>query len=64
MDGVAQRRARHHTQCEQADAAHAAGEDTFTYGVLYQQEAEVAEFARLQLDASLQALTRAVRKGK
>ena len=48
----------------QADAAHAAGEDTFTYGVLHQQEAEVADYARLQLDASLQALTRAVRKGK
>ena len=23
---------------QQADAAHAAGEDTFTYGVLYQRE--------------------------
>lgn len=48
----------------QADAAYAAGEDTFTYGVLHQQEAEVAEYARLQLDGSLDALARAVRKGR
>lgn len=49
---------------QQAEAAHAAGEDTFTYGILYQQEAEVAEYARLQLDASLKALARAMRKVK
>ena len=30
---------------EEADAAHAAGEDTFTYGVLYEKEAEVAHAA-------------------
>lgn len=49
---------------QQAEAAHAAGEDTFTYGILYQQEAEVAEYARLQLDASLKALARAMSKVK
>ena len=49
---------------QQAEAAHAAREDTFTYGILYQQEAEVAEYARLQLDASLKALARAMRKVK
>jgi CHAD domain-containing protein len=46
----------------QADAAHAAGEDTFTYGVLHQQEVEVAECARLQVDGALHALKRAVHK--
>ena len=49
---------------QQAEAAHAAGEDTFTYGILHQQEAEVAEYARLQLDASLKALARAMHKVK
>jgi len=48
----------------QADAAKAAGEDTFTYGVLYQVEAEVAEFSRLQLDDALKALAKAVRKAR
>lgn len=49
---------------QQAEAAHAAGEDTFTYGILHQHEAEVAEYARMQLDASLKALARAMRKVK
>ena len=43
---------------QQAEAAHAAGEDTFTYGILYQQEAEVAEYAWVdptRLGAALQA---------
>lgn len=48
----------------QATAAHSAGEDTFTYGVLHQQELEIAEYARLQLDSAMQALTRAVRKAR
>jgi len=48
----------------QADAAHAAGEDTFTYGLLHQREAETAEYARLQLGEALDALARAVRKGR
>jgi CHAD domain-containing protein len=46
----------------QAEAAHAAGEDTFTYGVLYQQEAEVADAARAQVDAALRKLAGAVHK--
>lgn len=32
-----------------AEAAHAAGEDTFTYGVLYEREAEVASYCEHQL---------------
>jgi CHAD domain-containing protein len=48
----------------QADAAHAAGEDTFTYGLLHQQESEVAEDVRLQLDDALHALKRAMHKAR
>ena len=44
----------------QADAAHAAGEDTVTYGVLYQQEAELALRCEEQLGAALTALRRSV----
>jgi len=47
---------------DQADAAHAAGEDTFTYGLLYQQEDELAWQARTQLQKVLKKLKRAVRK--
>ena len=47
---------------QQADAAHAAGEDTFTYGLLHQQEAELAESGRQQLDAALRKLDKSVRK--
>jgi CHAD domain-containing protein len=43
-------------------AAHAAGEDTFTYGLLYQQEAALAERSRQQLDDALGKLAEAVRK--
>ena len=43
-----------------ADAAHAAGEDTFTYGVLYQREAEVALYCEHQLGDALKALRRAI----
>lgn len=46
----------------EADAAHAAGEDTFTYGVLYQREEELAHRCREQLDDALEALRRSVRK--
>lgn len=45
----------------QAEAAHTAGEDTFTYGLLYQQEADLAERCRLQLDEALRKLAKAVR---
>ncbi|GLB81396.1 hypothetical protein Mkiyose1665_37870 [Mycobacterium kiyosense] len=45
----------------QADLAHAAGEDTFTYGLLYQLESDLADSSRQQLDAALSALDKAVR---
>jgi CHAD domain-containing protein len=45
----------------QAAAAHAAGEDTFTYGVLYQREEELAQRCREQLDGAVKALRRSVR---
>jgi CHAD domain-containing protein len=47
-----------------ADAAHAAGEDTFTYGILYQQEEDLADHCREQLDGALKALRRSVRKAR
>ncbi|WP_144207270.1 CYTH and CHAD domain-containing protein [Mycobacterium tilburgii] len=47
---------------QQADAAYAAGEDTFTYGLLYQQEADLAERCRQQLDKVLHKLDKAVKK--
>ncbi|MGE2715963.1 CHAD domain-containing protein [Mycolicibacterium litorale] len=49
---------------QQAEAAHAAGEDTFTYGLLFQLEVEVADQAREQLDDALSKLDKAVRKVK
>jgi hypothetical protein len=45
----------------QAAAAHAAGEDTFTYGVLYQREEELAQRCREQLDGAAKALRCSVR---
>jgi CHAD domain-containing protein len=47
---------------QQADAAHAAGEDTFTYGLLYQHEADVARSSRRQLEPALRKLYKSVRK--
>lgn len=47
---------------QQADAAHAAGEDTFTYGLLYAQEQALANEARRQLDGALRKLHKSVRK--
>ncbi len=46
----------------QADAAHAAGEDTFTYGLLHQLEEETAQQSRAQLQHALKKLDKAVRK--
>jgi CHAD domain-containing protein len=46
----------------QAEDAHAAGEDTFTYGLLYQQEDDLAQRSRAQLDDALKKLNRSVRK--
>jgi CHAD domain-containing protein len=45
----------------QSEAAHTAGEDTFTYGLLYQQEADLAERCRQQLDGALRKLAKSVR---
>jgi CHAD domain-containing protein len=45
----------------QAEAAHAAGEDTFTYGLLYQLEDDLARRSREQLDKALKKLDRSVR---
>ena len=47
---------------EQAEAAHAAGEDTFTYGLLFQREAASAVESRRQLEPTLAKLYKAVRK--
>jgi CHAD domain-containing protein len=47
---------------EQAEAAHAAGEDTFTYGLLFQREAALAVESRRQLEPKLAKLYKAVRK--
>ncbi len=47
---------------EQADAATAATEDTFTYGVLYQREIDLANDCERQLPAALKSLEKAVRK--
>jgi CHAD domain-containing protein len=46
----------------QADAAHAAGEDTFTYGLLHQHEADVARSSRWQLEPALGKLYKSMRK--
>lgn len=45
----------------EAHAAHAAGEDTFTYGVLFSREAEVALHAEAQIAAALKQLRKAVK---
>ena len=47
---------------EQADAAAAETEDTFTYGILYQREDDFAERCREQVGAALKELDKAVRK--
>jgi CHAD domain-containing protein len=52
---------REHLRHE-AEAAHTAGEDTFTYGLLYQQESDFAESCRTQVDDALRKLDKSVRK--
>ena len=47
---------------QQGDAAIAAGEDTFTYGLLHQREADLAQRCEEQLDAALKSLDKVVRK--
>ena len=47
---------------QQAEAAHAAGEDAFTYGLLYRLEDDLARRSRKQLDAALKKLDKSVRR--
>jgi CHAD domain-containing protein len=47
---------------QQADEALGASEDTFTYGILYQQEDDLAQRCREQLDSALKKLDKSVRK--
>jgi CHAD domain-containing protein len=54
---------REHLEKE-ADAASAAGEDTFTYGILHQQEADLARRSREQVGDALKKLDKAVRKSQ
>ncbi len=49
---------------QQAEAAHAAGEDTFTYGLLYEREDDLARSSRQQLDDALKKLDKSVRKAR
>jgi CHAD domain-containing protein len=46
---------------QQSEAAHSAGEDTFTYGLLYQREDDLAARSREQLGKALKQLNRSVR---
>ena len=47
---------------QQSLVAHAAGEDTFTYGLLYQLEDDLANRCREQLEDALSALRTAFKK--
>lgn len=47
---------------QEAEIAHAAGENTFTYGLLYQREADLADRCRDELDDTLRKLAKAVRR--
>jgi CHAD domain-containing protein len=47
---------------QQADGAHAAGEDTFTYGLLHHQETDLAVSCRQQLEPALRKLKKSVHK--
>jgi hypothetical protein len=47
---------------EQADAAHAASEDAFTYGLLHQQDSDEARECRQRLEPALRKLFKALRK--
>ncbi|MFY9922032.1 MAG: CYTH and CHAD domain-containing protein [Mycobacterium sp.] len=49
---------------QQAVAAHAAGEDTFTYGLLYAQEDDLARDSRQRLGSALTKLKKSVRKAR
>jgi CHAD domain-containing protein len=47
---------------EQADAANTANEDAFTYGLLHQQDSDLARERRQQLEPALRKLFKALRK--
>ena len=47
---------------QQADAAHAAADDTFTYGLLHQREADLAQRCEQRLETALKTLDKAVHK--
>src|SRR5271163_253044 len=47
---------------EQADAANAASEDAFTYGLLHQQDSDLARECREQLEPALRKLLKVLRK--
>jgi CHAD domain-containing protein len=49
---------------QQTEAAHVAGEDTFTYGLLFQRESDLADSCHQQLDAALRKLAKAVKKAR
>lgn len=49
---------------QQAEVAHAAGEDTFSYGVLFQQELALGEDSEQQVEPALRELKKAVRKAR
>ena len=49
---------------QQAEAAHEAGEDTFTYGLLYELEDELARTSFRQLDSALRKLDKSVKKAR
>jgi CHAD domain-containing protein len=49
---------------EQADAARAAGDETFTYGLLYEREHDLAMRAEDQLADALKKLKKAVRQAQ
>jgi CHAD domain-containing protein len=48
----------------QAEVAHTAGEDTFTYGLLYQQEHELAQRCEEQVEDALKKLHKAANKAR
>lgn len=50
--------------CRESAAAHAAGEDTFTHGLLYQREDDLAQRCREDLDDALALLRKCVRKAR
>lgn len=49
---------------QESAAAHPAGEDTFTYGLLYQREIDLAQRCREDLDTALASLKKSVHKGR